>query len=225
MGDLPDFGLHAAAELAHQNIASVKCLLDGCVNLKSPLARIIQITPYQNSVNNYALSYRNNHVWLLQKGPRLTDDFEQVELFEVAGMIQLVQLVMGQNWRPAEIRFSFNYSRHVENAEMLNPGKILFSQQFPGIAIPVNLLVKETPDLQSSGASAEQRESLAMPEAFCGQLQTAISPYIGNCELDRGLISNISGMSWRTLQRRLRQDNTCYSTVLEQARFIKAQEF
>jgi AraC-like DNA-binding protein len=224
MEDVPNFGLLAAMELAHQDIASVKFLLQGYTNLKSLLERIIQITPYQSSVNKYVLSYKDDYVWLLQKGPRLTDDFEQVELFEVAGMIQLVQLVMGENWRPSEIHFGFKFSRHVENAEMLNPSRIFFTQQYPGIAIPVSILAEEVPDIQGTAQSADLTESLFMPETFCKQLQMAISPYIGNCKLDHRLISDISGMSWRTLQRRLKESNTSYSNVLEQARFSKAQE-
>ena len=224
MDDAPIFGLLAAMELAHQDIASVKFLLQGYTNLKSLLERIIQITPYQSSVNKYVLSYKDDYVWLLQKGPRLTDDFEQVELFEVAGMIQLVQLVMGENWRPSEIHFGFKFSRHVENAEMLNPSRIFFTQQYPGIAIPVSILAEEVPDIQGTAQSADLTESLFMPETFCKQLQMAISPYIGNCKLDHRLISDISGMSWRTLQRRLKEGNTSYSNVLEQARFFKAQK-
>jgi AraC-like DNA-binding protein len=225
MEDAPSFGLLAAMELSHQDIASVKFLLQGCINLKSLLERIIQITPYQSSVNKYILSYKDDQVWLLQKGPRLTDDFDQVELFEVAGMIQLVQLVMGENWRPSEIHFGFKHSRHVENAEMLNPSRIFFSQQYPGIAIPLKILAEKTPDIQGTAQSAELTENLMMPETFCKQLQVAISPYIGNRKLDQKLISAISGMSWRTLQRRLNEGNTSYSSVLEQARFFKAQEF
>ena len=224
MEDVPNFGLLATMELAHQDIASVKFLLQGCINLKSLLERIIQITPCQSSVNKYVLSYKDDYVWLLQKGPRLTDDFEQVELFEVAGMIQLVQLVMGENWRPSEIHFGFKFSRHVENAEMLNPSRIFFTQQYPGIAIPVSILAEEVPDIQGTAQSADLTESLFMPETFCKQLQMAISPYIGNCKLDHRLISDISGMSWRTLQRRLKEGNTSYSNVLEQARFFKAQK-
>jgi AraC-like DNA-binding protein len=224
MEDLPDFGIKAAMELAHQDIATVKFLLQGCSNLKSLLERVVQITPYQSSVNNYVLDYKDDYVWLLQKGPRLTDDFEQVELFEIAGMIQLVQLVTGKKWRPAEIHFSFKYSRHIENAEMLNPAKIFFSQQYPGIAIPAKLLAKESHDIKSSEVSGGITEALLMPETFCRQLQMAISPYIGNCKLDQRLISDISGMSWRTLQRRLKEANTSYSNVLEQERFFKAQK-
>jgi hypothetical protein len=136
--------------LAFQDIRTVRPLIEGCINLKGLLERFCLIAPTQGNTNQYCMEEDGEFVWLRQKGIRLLPDRVQVELFEVAGMMQLIQLVAGKEWRPTEIHFSCKHHDHVINAEQLNPSKIKFSQRYPAIAIPRVMLPLEVPDLGAS---------------------------------------------------------------------------
>jgi len=61
-----------------------------------------------------------------------------------------------------------------------------------------------------------------MPGSFSEQLRDAIIPYFGTGKPNKRLASEIAGVSPRTLQRRLAQQHTGYSRVLDQARLLKA---
>jgi len=215
---IPLLGLHAAFSLAHQDIKSVKPLIEGCMNLKGLLERFCLIGPIQSNAAVYTLEEDGKRVWFKQKGPRFIPDYIQIETFEVAGMMQLVQLVTGEHWRPSEIHFSFKYCRHVDNAEQLNPSKIQFSQRHPAIAIPRNLLPLEVPELDTSIHSKPPLP----PGTVRDQLLCAISPYLGE-QFNEIRLPDITGMSLRTLQRTLEQQNTSISEIVDQARFKKAQ--
>ena len=216
----PLFGLKAAMELAHQDIESVKPLLQGCANLNGLLKRFIAVAPSQSSVNNYELMEDGELLWFMQKGFRLTSDYAQVELFEIAGMIQLVQLVAGEDWRPPEIHFSFKYDSHVNHSEHLNPSKIHFSKPYPGIAIPRDLLPTELPEL---GGSGDVQAISVMPDSISDQLLVAVKPYIGERTLNKSLLSDITGMRIRTLQRKLARENSNYFEIIDRARFEKSK--
>jgi len=218
MEGTPLLGLYAAFSLAHQDIKSVEPLIKGCINLKALLERFCFIAPTQTNTDEYALMECGELVWFIQKGPRLTSNYVQVELFEIAGMIQLVQLAAGAHWRPSEIHFSFKYCHHVDNAEEFNPGKILFSQQYPAIAIPRNLLPLKIPEL----GTPHHSKLSTPPDTIKDQLLCAISPYLEE-KLNPARLSQITGMSFRTLQRILEQQDTSISGVIDQARFEKAQ--
>lgn len=224
------FGMKASIELAPQDFESVKPLLQGCSNLKGLLERIISIAPTQASFDRYELVEDGDLVWLLQKGPRLITDYVQVELFEVSGMIQMVQLVAGESWRPAETHFSFkcnhnnsSYIRDIKNSEHFNPGRIFFSKPYPGIAIPRYLLASKLPGQDDFQGVTDTDSYPLMPETISNRLISAIDPYIGERKLSEKLLTEITGMHFRTMQRKLVEENTSYSDILNQARFSKAQ--
>ncbi|MEA3291381.1 MAG: helix-turn-helix domain-containing protein [Pseudomonadota bacterium] len=219
----PLFGLQAAFELAHQDIKSLKHLLQGCANLKCLLKRFCLVVPTQTNSACYVVEEDGEVVWMIQKGTRLTNIHEQIELFEVAGMMRLVQLAAGENWRPPEIHFRSRHCRHINNAESLNPSRILFSQEYPAIAIPRKLLPLEVPELRKKDDLGNRPYVSSPPDTIKEQIQMAVYPYLGEEKLDNQLLSDICGMSFRSLQRKLTQCDTSYSEVLDQARLRKAQ--
>ncbi len=217
---IPLFGLQAPLEIAMQDWESVKQLTQGCYNLKSLLERFCKIVPLISNVSSYILVEDNHVVWLKYNGRSLLTDSLQIELFDIAGMIQLVQLVAGSQWRPDEIHIPSDYNPHVDNAEQLNPSKILFNQVYPAIAIPRTLLPFTLPSQESIDPDFQiQKPSQNLKESFL----TAITPYIGHQKITTALLCEISGMSIRTFQRKLSDENTGYYEIIEQARLQKAK--
>jgi len=222
---ISNFGLLAVDTSPHQDIPTLAPLLQGCTNLYDLLKRFCITAPLQSSTAQYSLEHSEDVIWFKQKGNRLLNDDVQIQMFKLLGMIQLVQLATGRNWRPAEIHFTFKYRIETESAPELNPSRILFSQHEPAIAIPRKLLPLPLPSLAASSKhdSVAGPDLQTIPESLSDALRTAITPYIGTEQLNNKLLSEAIGMSPRTLQRRLSEQNLSYSQILEQARTKKAE--
>ncbi len=220
MEDEPLFGLKATIELATYDIESVKYLTQGCFTLKALLERFCAVAPSVCSSDHYVLEEKGEYAWLVQKGLTLTADYKQVELFTVAGMLQMVQLVAGEDWRPAEIHFTVKHCHHINDSEHLNPGRIFFSKQYAAIAIPRGLLSLAVQTLDEIDDSVSLN---SCSDTLENNLMNAITPYIGETRISKQILSDISGISFRSLQRKLEQEGTSYSAVLDQSRFQKAK--
>jgi len=222
---IPNFGLLAAQTIAHHDIASVAPLIGGCINLYELLERVCRIAPTQSSINDYGLRDDGDHVWLEQRGFRLLADDVQVQLFEVMGMTQLVQLAAGQHWHPPTIHLTVDHSAEIENSEELGFSRTLFCQRYPAIAIPHQLLPLPLPTLgRPVPSDRETPKSLtSMPGTFTAALREAISPYLGNMDPKIELLAKVMDMTVRTLQRRLADYDLSYTCILDQSRFLKAE--
>jgi AraC-like DNA-binding protein len=222
--NLDNFGLLTGSLTRHTDLEGVGTLLSGCLNLHDLLKRLCQIGPMFSNVNHYVLEEDGDVVWFGQRGARLLAEYTQVELFEVLGLIQLVQVAAGPTWRPPQIRFSFKYYKPALDAEELNPSQIVFSQAYPAIAVPRYLLTLDLTGLKKASAigSADTDIAFSMADSFVDSLRSAILPYLGDRVPDINLAANISGMHVRTLQRRLAQYDISYSAIVDQVRLLKA---
>lgn len=223
--DIPNFGLFAAHTIAAKDIASLSPLIGGCINLYELLQRFCRIAPTQSSINDYVLRHEDDLVWLEQRGFRLLADDVQVQLFEVMGMIQLVQLAAGLQWRPPTIQLTTEHCAGIEDSEELGCSRILFAQNYPAIAIPRQLLPLPVPTLSMPTPSAREMPEwiTPMPDTFTSALREVINPYLGNTDPKIDLIAKVMGMNVRTLQRRLAGHDLRYSCILDQTRFLKAE--
>ena len=61
-----------------------------------------------------------------------------------------------------------------------------------------------------------------LPDDFAASLRDALVPYIGSTPLRRELVTDLTNLSPRTVQRRLARLGTSYSRILDQARLKKA---
>jgi len=223
--DIPAFGLFAAKMIPHQDLKSLSPLIGGCKILHELLKRFCRIAPTQSSINNYILREEEDFIWFEQQGIRLMAEDVQVQLFEVMGMIQLVQLAAGQQWHPPDIHLTCKHRADIENSEELGFSRIFFSQRYPAIAIPRQLLPLPLPTLSSpASVDWETPGSLAaMPDNFAGALRVTINSYLGNTDPKIELLAHAMDMNVRTFQRLLAQLGLSYTGILDQSRFQKAK--
>jgi len=220
MEDEPLFGLKATIELAPIDTDAIKQLIQGCLTLNALLERFCAIAPTVCSSDHYVLEEDEKYMWVVQKGLTLTADYKQVELFTVAVMMQIVQLAAGEDWRPDEIHFTVKHCHHITNSEHLNPSKIHFSRQYAAIAIPRRYLPIAVPAIDEI---LDPVSLASCSDTLENNLINAITPYIGENPISRKILSDISGISFRSLQRKLHHEGTSYYAVLDQARFQKSQ--
>lgn len=221
---IDNFGLVAANTISHQSIVSVLTLFQGCSNLYQVLSYFCEVVPYFTNSAEYELEQGKDSIWFIKKGPRLIDNAIQVELFEVLGMIQIVQLTTGIGWRPADIKFTFSHQKNIENAVELNPSRIHFQKTHPAISIPKKLLMQ--PFFAQKVLSHLHENSVTpvekLPEKFSDGLLKIIHPYLGDGKFTIHDAAETMGLSIRTFQRRLSSEQTSFSQIVDEARMIKA---
>ena len=217
---IPNFGLIAANAVTFPDLAELASLTHGCSNLLDVLKRFCVVAPLFTNNALFVLEGTADHVWFSQKAKPLLDDYAQIHLFQVLGMIQLVQLATGPQWRPDEIHFSFEWRREIEYASELNPSRIRFGKRYPSLAVPRHML---SLPLRGAAPSLSPQAGLApIPETFSDGLRPALAPYLGKEKPHKNLVAEALGVSPRTLHRRLADEHTSYSEILDQTRLMRA---
>lgn len=221
---LDNFGLVVACRTPYEEVSTLTPLLTGCLNLHDLLKRFCLAAPLQASKAIYTLEHSGDVVWFSSRGVLLAEDV-QVQLYKILGMVQLIQLAAGKQWRPKEIHFSFSPRKTVLSAPELNPARIFFSQPIPRIQIPRHLLALPLTSLKLRAPKHLEKQTATIspiPESFPEALRDTISPYLGEQKMTQRLAAEISGVSLRTLNRRLAEQGASYAGLLDQARLVKA---
>jgi AraC-like DNA-binding protein len=215
---LETYGLMSGMTIEMPELRSLAPLLGGCTGLHQLLTYFCNTTPRLSNSVDYRLEVRDDPVWFLNRGGRLLDDDVHAQLFQVLGMIQLVQRAAGPDWRPEEIHFTFPRMTAVADAPELNPARIRFSRRFPAISFSRDLLSRTLQPIDGvAGAAAPVLGSLGQ------QLSEVLFPYIGEADIGKETAAEIFGMSSRTLQRRLLMEATSYRDVVDRTRLRKAR--
>jgi len=214
------FGVRMAQPVSFYELESVIPFITGCSNLYCVLKKFCASSKEQSTIALFTLAEHGELVWLSQVGTPLDDGCEHVEMFDVMGMIQLVQLAAGDQWRPPYIHLRQPYNPYIEKSSYFNPSQINYSRPYQAITIERELLSLPTPTIYDLLDSSPPSSA---PTDIKHELLESIAPYIGEHPIDTNLISSISNMSLRTLQRKLMEVGSTYSDIVDQARFQKAE--
>lgn len=221
------YGLMAGEAKSWTEIITLQPLFKDCLNLFELLKRTVVIAPTQSLTSRFALVEEGDFIWFVDLCPRLLSEKEsvQIELYDVLGMIQLVQACAGTHWKPEEIHLTIKHQYEIENANQLSPSRILFSQPVAKFKIPRNLL--SLPVLKSISARCVDVSDInaveSIPNTFHGQLVAIVDSYIEVANVNKTVIAHALDMSPRTLQRRLEQCSSSFSAIIDSARYDKAQ--
>lgn len=214
---IQDFGKLATEAVAHDEMTALAPLLANCENLFDLLKRFCLVGPTLCDTASYIIETDQDNVVFKQKGDRLLDDDKQVQLFEIAGMIQLVNLATDYQWHPAEIHLTFKPDHKIEGSELLGFSRVLFTQPYPAITIPRALLA-----LPLQIKHSERTLYTAIPDEFASKVQHMITPYLSGNHLNITTAAELAGTSVRTFQRRLKDHNSNFSDIVDKARVFQA---
>ncbi len=214
---ISNFGRLATEAVAHNEMTALAPLLVNCENLFDLLKRFCLVAPTLCDTAGYIIEANQDNVVFKQKGDRLLNDDTQVQLFEIAGMIQLVNLAIDYQWHPAEIHLTFNPDHKIEDSELLGFSRVLFNQPYPAITIPRALLAAPLQIKHS-----ERILYTAIPDEFISKVQHMITPYLSGNHLNITTAAELAGTSVRTFQRRLKDQNSNFSDIVDKARVFQA---
>jgi len=221
-GEIPDYGAQTAQLTPWHKVESMMPLIRSRANLEDLLHTFCKIAPGQSSSVKFALEQDESVLWFSYIGKPLIRNDIQMELYRITCMIQLVQLAAGSGWHPEQIELLMPEKKVVSASRLISNSSITFSQARSGFPIP-NLLLKlpiniEIPDTHNSINQYDINAD------FVQTILQLISIFISNrnCSLDD--IARMTELPKRTLQRRLKNQGTCFNDLLNQAKYSLAKD-
>lgn len=144
---------------------------------------------------------------------------EQIGWFGLTTLIGMVRAFAGPEWQPSEIGLMTRHLPCRSIREQFSGTRMRLSQDWSYIAFD-HALLSLPPFIQATaepGSSPLRYEPCS--EDFAGSLKQILSSYIQEQNVSIDLASELCNTSKRSLQRKLKDMGTCYSEVLDYARF------
>lgn len=143
------------------------------------------------------------------------------EWTQVSVLIEVIRTIAGRLWTPDEIRFRSDF-RVCDAARAAHPDtRFIKRANHTSIVVPSSLLATGT---ATCGPSVAYKPSLSADNDAFGQIKRLLRPYLRAAPPKIDLFAEVAGTSPRTLQRRLNQHGTSYSSLIETTRFEMATE-
>jgi len=146
---------------------------------------------------------------------------DDVQQYQLTLMTQVVQLAAGRNWRPPAVTTSMRDGRLLARTDMFADARLYRHRVRAGIFVPGEVLVRPI----RIGSGTEQPMLAApLPDDFLSSMRSMLRAYLYDARPGISFAVELTGMSERTLQRRLAQHGLNYTMLLDQVRFELARE-
>ncbi|MDJ0950219.1 MAG: AraC family transcriptional regulator ligand-binding domain-containing protein [Alphaproteobacteria bacterium] len=224
----PAFGLVVGADNSIATLGTFGRLIAGSLTTYHAFASCCRLIHLHTSTAHNWLTEAGDVVWFWRsqfRGPEAGR--WQMEQYVLMRLIELVRMGAGPSWRPAKVCLQTHEPPGRELREALGDPEIHIGQRITGIAVPRSLLAWP---LQQRGFSAlhspsdeEARLQHKAPAfSFVDTLRQVAGTLLKEGHPQIGTMAEITGLTIRTLQRRLASKNLTYSQLVDQARFQAA---
>lgn len=136
--------------------------------------------------------------------------------------LMTIRLFAGQHWHPKRMGLAANVALHDYAHAQFPNTELHINQHYSWIEIPYALLA--LPPTSRPTAKTHTSSETAFEINLSTTLQYLIKSYLQDDSLSINTLAEISGMSLRSLQRRLSEAGTSYSELLEQTRIGTSME-
>lgn len=147
------------------------------------------------------------------------------------GLTKIIRDIVGPNWHPDEL--TFMSSDKIPDAAMrgLFGARLLAEQPRTSLLVDAAILNKTAAPKWDSGhsiASGHGNSITSRPNKTPWNLpdviRSVVRPYLGEGHPELAHTAEVFGVSGRTLQRKLHRTGSCYSEIVQEARFEVAAE-
>ncbi len=187
----------------------------------------IRIISSNNSGEKFWLTQEGEKAWFCHQYINfLKANYHHAVYYALILIVELIQMAAGKRWHPKEIKLQICHKNVLTKSQLFANSKIQ-TQEFTAVAFPRSFLsLPLNSALNFCDGEGQENEknwrSSAPAENFSGSLRQAITTMLRGSYPDISLASEITGMSIRTLQRRLAEEGLTYSRLVEQTRFDMA---
>jgi AraC-like DNA-binding protein len=217
---IPDLGLIIGSKVPIYNIKTLEPLLINSCSLLHLLKDFCAASRTQTNNDIFDLLRTSSGIWFRSLGPSLSEkDESPLRLYHLLSMLQVVQKVLGASWRPDTIYVQNSYNREIQTSPLLGAQKIYFNAPITAFFIPEKYLMpKDTPP--------PNIESLAgmPPKEFLDTIVASMTFQMQGGSLNLQTLSELTGVSVRTLQRRFAECGVSYTELLKKAKQEKAEQ-
>ncbi len=214
-------GLRVAEQSRIEDIGELGWLIRRSSSVGEALETAVRFGSRFNTGQRHWLAYRGEEVWFRRHfAPALLRGRRQVNDFALTLTLRVIRLGAGAAWRPSEIHLDGPPPRHAAELAALAEKGVRFGESSTTLVFPRAVL--DLPIPPAPVPSAIPRSSLPAPDFPQSVRQTIDSLLrLGSAKLP--VAAEMSGMSARSLQRRLRESRLDFGHLVEEARFDSAR--
>ena len=149
---------------------------------------------------------------------------QQVELYVLIMMIDTIRLGTGSDWAPTRIHLQNEDRVGLADIPLFRNADTRFGCAATAVGIPLEALANPLQGDISAFAknTADPDDSGILDFDFANSLRRLLQNYLGSMPLTLDVTAEITGITPRTLQRRLSESGMTYQQVIEQLRFETA---
>lgn len=162
--------------------------------------------------------------------PDIQSALIHLERYTMSVFVEIVRLGAGPNWRPTQAYLSGPKSAGASNWGAFEDTEIHFEAPFSAIYVPDHILclplsVEGNATAESANSVGSHLEEVWNEQDLTSTLRSALRTLLKqNCATIEA-VADISGISKRTMQRRLAAEGVLFREVLEQARYQEATRY
>lgn len=148
----------------------------------------------------------------------------QLEQYVLRHAVGLVQMAAGSYWRPREVYLCSPQTNGLNDSELFADTTFHVGQPFMAVAVPNSLLgahLKTGSNFAGRASETTLRETSAADD-LVGSIHQIIEAMLPDQHPSIETISEIAGVSKRTLQRELAREGVIYRDLVSQVRFEMA---
>lgn len=226
--NMPDFGSFVAQSTPWHKVLSLSPLIANSLNLKDLLDTFCESSSRQSSHVNFTLIDKGSHFDFCYTDTPVYKGDIQMELYRVTSMIQLIQLATGAEWRPETIRLIIPKTNATDSCQLLTSSNISFSQPDTVVSIETSLLELpvqlEIPKIVLADINSATDADADANIEFTDSIRQILKTYTQTKSISIEELADITDLSVRTLQRRLKANDLQFNDLLKEAKFEHAKE-
>ena len=222
--NIPEFGSLVAQTTPWHEVISLGPLIENSKNLKHLLETFCEVASSQSSLVKFSLIDEDSHYRFSYSDVPIYKGDIQMELYRITSMIQLTQLAVDAQWRPDTIHLIQPGSSVIKASPLLSSSKISFSKPDSSISIPGELLQLpvhlDIPERRKAANNADADNNIE----FANSIRQILKTYTQTKSISIEELANITDLSVRSLQRRLKANDLKFNDLLKEAKFEHAIE-
>lgn len=226
---LPDFGIRAAHTRGIPDLGLVSLLMREADNVESALRIYTTHLRMHADGTLVQLDTRfEDPIIIVDIQANAIDEAFQATQFSVTGIVQQIRWLIGENYSPELVCFAFPPPPNERFAQSVFKCEVRYNQILSGIVLGRALLqrplVTSAPFLRKLALQQLRPLMKHDQDTFAMKVTRLIRKGLEDGEFSSDAIARHLAIDRRTLNRRLQQDGTTYSSLLQSVRMQIAQQ-